>query len=310
MINAVKKAVISFFIIVISIVLFIVIFPMVYKPGMVDPAQLEIAGDFLQLDNGIDIHYVEKGEGGTLMLVHGFTSNLFSWNEVMPELSSHYRVIALDLPGYGFSDKPEDVTYDYKLFSDSIKQFLDTKGIGKLSIAGNSMGGGTSIRFTLDHPGMVEKLILVDSAGVKFEHSPILTVMFGTPGLNNFIFSIISEGLVKRSLKTCCYYNDDAVTDERAHLYTLPFRTEGALNAASKTVMQNDFGSLESELGNIQAPTLIVWGEKDLLIPATAAGKFNRLIPDSKLVMIEKCGHMPQEEKPAETTAAFIDFLE
>ncbi len=309
MLSAIKKAVLFFFIVVVSLILFILIFPLVYKPDMIDPAQLDITGKFLQLDDGIKVHYMEQGKGDVLLLIHGYTSNLYSWNEVMPELSKKYRVIAVDLLGYGFTDKPKDATYNYRSFSDVIKKFLDKKGIRKLSIAGNSMGGGTAIRFALDHPAMVNKLILVDSSGVKFAHDPMLLIMFGTPGLNNFIFSIINKSIMKKSLEFCCYYNNDAVTDERAYLYTFSFRTKGSFNSVTKTVMQNDFDGLEDKLGTLKAPTLIIWGEKDMLIPATTAGKFHRLIPNSKLTIIEKCGHMPQEEKPAVTIAAIEGFL-
>jgi len=296
-------------IIFIAFIVFAVIFPMVHQTEVLDPSSIETGGDFIELDSGTTIHYREKGRGETLLLIHGFTSSSYTWLGVMPELSRHYHVLAPDVVGFGLSDKPPDAPYNYSYFAETINEFLDKKGVGKVSVAGNSMGGGIAIRYALDHPGRVKKLILVSSSGVEHGGTHWMFKIMATPGVNSFVSSINNRFIVARLLKRTCFYDPEVVTREKAEAYMLPFRTKGAMGAAAATMANNDWASLETGLNRLRMPVFIVWGDKDRLIYPAIAHKFHNLIPGSELRVIEKCGHMPQEEKPELTAEIFLDFL-
>jgi len=308
MIESIKKFFLLCAICVVAAVIFVMVFPLVHKTEVLDPRAAAPDGEFIALEDGLTLHYYEAGKGEPVVMIHGFSSWAYTWKENMPELSKGYRVLAPDLPGFGFSDRPAGAGYGYELFAGAVEKFLNAKGARRVSLIGNSMGGGVSIRFTLDHPERVRKLVLVDSAGVKMNPHLGLTLL-GVPGLNSFMSSINNRFFMSRILKRFCFYDGSVVTREKAEMYLLPFRTRGAMAAAAATInsIRPDFS--EDDFKKIKAPVLIVWGEKDKIIYPAFATVFHRLIPGSKLVMIPKCGHLPQEEKPEEFNKIVSDFL-
>jgi pimeloyl-ACP methyl ester carboxylesterase len=308
MLKEIKKV---FFLIgaaLLALVIFAIVFPMVHKTETLEPRAAAPDGNFIALDDGLTLHYYEAGKGGSVVMIHGFSSWGYTWKRNIPAVSEKYRVLAPDLPGFGFSDKPADAQYSYKLFSDTLVRFLDAKKAGRVSLIGNSMGGGVSLRFTIDHPGRVRKLVLVDSAGLRHK-TPFALKMLGVPGLNTFLSSVNNPLFMRLILRKAMFFDDSAATREKADMYVLPFRTLGAMNAAARTInsIRPDF--TDEDFRKIKAPTLIVWGEKDEVIYPTTASVFHRLIPGSKLVWIQKCGHLPQEERPDEFNKIILDFL-
>jgi pimeloyl-ACP methyl ester carboxylesterase len=306
--KSIKKLFIGIVIFIAAFCLFAIVFPIVHNPETFDPKAAAPDGSFITLGNGVRIHYYEAGRGETVVLIHGFCSNAYTWKENIPELSKKYHVLALDLAGFGFSDKPAGADYGYRLFADTVKRFIDAKKAGRVSLIGNSMGGGVSLRFTLDNPGRVGRLVLVDSAGLRGK-APLGLRLLGVPGWNNFLASINNEYFMSAILRQSMFYDGSRVTPDRVKNYLLPFRTRGAMAAASKTInaIHSDFG--DTDFKNIKTPTLIVWGDKDKILSPAFANVFHRLIHGSELVMIPKCGHLPQEEKPAEFNRIVMDFL-
>lgn len=290
-------------------VIFFFVFPIVHKVETLDPATVKTDGKFMDIGDGITIHYREYGAGEPLLLIHGFTSSSYTWTDVAPELSKKYRVIAPDLPGFGLTSKPKDAPYNYKAFSEALIKLMDKLGVQKASVAGNSMGGGTALQLTLDHPDRVDKLILIDSAGVAHGDKDIMFRLMATPGINSFMSACNNPTFTALNLKKMAFYDDSKVTREKAEAYFLPFRTKGALNAAARTMNENDLAGPEPRLGEIKKETLIIWGDKDALIYPPVAYKFEKSIKGSRLEILEKCGHMPQEERPEETAAIMMRFL-
>lgn len=295
-------------VLIIAFFLFAVVFPIFHKTETLDPKAAAPDGSFITLDNGVTIHYYEAGRGDTVVLIHGFCSWAYTWKENVPELSKKYRVLAPDLVGFGFSDKPAGAEYGYGLFSDTVKRFLDAKKAGRVSLVGNSMGGGVSIRFALDNPERVRELVLVDSAGIR--HGRHLGFeMLSVPGVNSFLSSVNNRFFMSRILKRFMFHDGSAVTSEKAEMYLLPFRTRGAMNAAGRTIKGIEPDFTDNDFRSIKAPTLIVWGEQDRVISPAFANVFHGKIPGSRLAMIPKCGHLPQEEKPAEFNRIILDFF-
>jgi pimeloyl-ACP methyl ester carboxylesterase len=260
-------------------------------------------GAFLRLDNGINIHYLEKGSGdNNIILLHGFGSSTYTWKQTIPALSKFMHVYAPDMMGFGFSDKPLDGTYTYDNFADIVLQFMDKKGIKKATIAGSSMGGGITLAFAAKYPERVERVILVDSAGYPHKNGGPLKLL-GAPVLGPFIFSLNNPNAMGLVLKQTSFYDDTQVTDVRKQAYFQPFRVHGAARAASKTVKAIAGTSLQDKIKKIDKPTLIVWGKEDALIPFDNARRFQRDIKDSELVPFHNAATCPRRKSPRPSTA-------
>jgi pimeloyl-ACP methyl ester carboxylesterase len=305
-----KKVLIGIGIALAVLFLFMLLVPCVRKIEKLDPKTAAGGeGAFIQLGNKTNIHYIEKGAGDkNIILLHGFSSSVYTWKDNIDALAKTMHVYAIDMIGYGFSDKPAGIEYTYDTFADTLLEFMDKKGIKTAALCGNSMGGGIAIRFAAKHPERVEKLILVDSAGYKHKGTGAIALL-GAPIIGRFLFSANSPSAMARIMKKLCFYDKSKVTPERVAAYYKTFRVKGAAMAASNTVREMKNNTLQDDITGIKKPTLIIWGDKDALIDPINATYFNSDIQGSKLVTIPKCGHMPQEEKPEEFNKAVIEFM-
>jgi pimeloyl-ACP methyl ester carboxylesterase len=264
---------------------------------------------FIDVD-GVRIHYQEKGEGTPLILLHGFTSSTYSWKDVFDPLSRTYRVIAVDLKGFGFSGKP-DGDYTRRGQALMVVSLLNILKIEKAWIAGSSMGGEVALNVALANPHRVAGLILIDSGGVEVAGGGSLAPGYvRTPVLGRVLSALVltSDHLVREGLEKS-FYDDAKVTPERVRYYYRPLQTRGGQLAALRARTQAGQYPVEQDLGKINAKTVIIWGADDALIPLAAGQKMNSLIKNSKLVVIEKCGHLPQEEMPERVLAEVVNFI-
>src|SRR5271165_7152023 len=247
---------------------------------------------------GQSIHYSEAGQGPTVILLHGLGANAGIWVANIGPLSAHYHVIALDQIGFGHSDKP---LIDYKIatFVDFLYGFMQSQRIVKATLVGNSLGGWIALDFALQHPEMVEKLVLVDAGGLSFESAPP-TINLNPASLDD-----------TKKVLAVVFYNQAMVTDLAVaavfsrHLkdndgYTIRRTMDGII-----TTNQRE----DTKLSSVHTPTLVVWGANDALLPLSMGERFHSGISGSKLVAIKECGHVPQLEKPEEFNRALLDFL-
>jgi pimeloyl-ACP methyl ester carboxylesterase len=265
---------------------------------------------FADID-GVRIHYQEKGMGMPLILLHGFSSSTYSWKDVFEPLAKSYRVIAVDLKGFGFSGKP-DGDYSRRAQAILVAHLLDHLKIEKVWLAGNSMGGEVSLNFALQNPQRVAGLILIDSTGVSVSGTNSLApgyarIPFVGPVL--IALALTSDKLVRQGLEKS-FYDDAKITDDRVASYYRPLTTRGGQLAAIRARTQAGQFPIEQDLNKINSPTLIIWGAEDALIPLEAGRKMNSLIKGSKLVIIERCGHVPQEELPERVFDETTKFIE
>lgn len=264
---------------------------------------------FAEID-GVRIHYQEKGTGAPLVLLHGFTSSTYSWKDVFGPLSQNFRVIAVDLKGFGFSGKA-DGDYSRRAQATLVAHLLDYLKIEKAWLCGNSMGGEIALNFALQNPQRVVGLILVDSAGVNVPGSGSLApgyLLLPVVGRVVTALALTSDKLVRQGLQKS-FYDQTKVTNERVAYYYRPLQTRGGQLAAVRARTQANEFPIEPELGKISVPTLIIWGAQDALIPLEAGTKMNQLIKDSKLHIFDSCGHLPQEEMPARTVDEMTTFI-
>jgi pimeloyl-ACP methyl ester carboxylesterase len=264
---------------------------------------------FAEID-GVRIHYQEKGTGTPLVLIHGYTASTYSWKEVFEPLAKSFHVIAVDLKGFGFSGKP-DGDYSRRAQAMLVSHLLDHLKIDKAWLCGNSMGGEVALNVALANRERVAGLILIDSAGVEVPGKGSLAPSYLTvPVLGRVLIalSLTSDKLVRQGLEKS-FYDQSKVTGDRVANYYRPLKTRGGQLAALRARTQWAMYPVEPELGKINVPTLILWGTEDRLIPLAAGRKMSSLIKDSRLVMFENCGHLPQEEMPARTIDEIINFI-
>jgi len=260
--------------------------------------------------DGVGLHYQEKGTGTPLLLIHGFTSSTYSWKDVFEPLSKSFRVIAIDLKGFGFSDKP-DGDYTRRAQSVLITRLLDHLMIEKAWLCGNSMGGEVALNVALASPARVAGLILIDSAGVEVKGGGSLAPGYLlVPGVGRSLMALAltSDKLVREGLEKS-FYDDAKVTPERVAYYHEPLKTRGGQLAALRARTQFSQFPLEAELGRIKAPALLIWGAEDELIPVEAGRKMTSLIKNSQLITLQQCGHLPQEEMPERVVSEIVKFI-
>ena len=264
---------------------------------------------FAEID-GVRIHYQEKGTGAPLVLIHGYTSSTYSWKDVFEPLAKTFHVIAVDLKGFGFSGKP-DGDYTRRAQAVLVTHLLEHLKLEKAWLCGNSMGGEVALNVALANPERVAGLILVDSAGVEVPGSESLApgyLLVPVVGRLLIALSLTSDKLVREGLDKS-FYDRAKVTDDRVANYYRPLKTRGGQLAALRARTQWAIFPVEPELGKINVPTLILWGAQDQLIPLAAGNKLSSLIKDSKLVVFDNCGHVPQEEMPARTVDEIMKFI-
>ena len=245
-----------------------------------------------------------------MVLVHGFGSSLYTWKDVIPALAASHDVLALDLPGFGGSDQPADLSFED--LPRSVLGLMDRLGIERASLVGNSMGGATAALVAAESPGRVGALVLIDAAGfdmgpsqrprlVRFAMSPAGSVIARLPG---------KRLVVEASLRQV-FHDAAHVTPERVSEYLAAARRPGTFPAMrSLGASLADRAAVVSQaLPRIGAPTLVLWGDDDRWIEIAHADRFVAAIPGARKVVIPSCGHVPQEEKPDEVARLLLAFL-
>lgn len=258
-------------------------------------AKIDVRSKGVVLRDNTVVHYLEAGQGPALVLVHGLGGSSAVWSDDIGILAKTYRVIAPDLPGYGKSDRPRaDYSIDYH--AAMLKEFIDALGESKVAIAGNSVGGWIAAIFTLNNPEKVSHLILVDSAGLHRETFPPVSLNPSTKD-------------EQKTLLLALYADPSRVTDRMIDDQWEFRRDIRATVQATLDSLKTRMPLLDSRLPDIKIPTLIIWGKQDTLIPLEFAGKFAKGIPGSKLVVIDKAGHLPQAEQPGAFCHAVKRFV-
>jgi pimeloyl-ACP methyl ester carboxylesterase len=252
--------------------------------------------------NGYSIRYLEYGSNNSkpLLLLHGIGASAERWIRVIPTLSKYFHVIAPDIIGFGYSDKPT-IEYTMDLLLDFFDKFLLNLNIPKISLVGSSFGGHLATEFAIRQGGKVDKLVLVSPAGM---------MRTSTPVLDSYIMAALYPTYENAAKAFNDMAYDPAVVDEGS---IIDFVNRMRLPNAKYAFMSTLLGMRESEtlpgrLSKIISPTLLIWGDKDRMIPLQYAKEYNE-IPRSNLVVIKDCGHTPYVEKPIAFNKAILKFL-
>lgn len=268
---------------------------------------------FMAID-GMLVHLRDQGprdDAAPIVLLHGTSASLHTWEGWVAALQDKRRVISLDLPGFGLTGPFPDNDYRIEHYSQFLAHVLDQLQVPRAVLAGNSFGGQLAWQFALDYPQRVERLVLVDAAGYPRNATsvPIAFRLAQIPALAPLMANLLPRPVIEASVRNV-YGDPNKVTDALIDRYYELALRAGNRGALRQRFIQAEGGRNYSRIAEINTPTLIIWGGRDELIPVVNAERFKRDIKGSRLVLFDELGHVPQEEDPVRTAKVLMGFLE
>jgi pimeloyl-ACP methyl ester carboxylesterase len=253
------------------------------------------------------VHYVDQGEGPALLLIHGFGGQTFQYRHQIPYFARTHRVIAVDLKGFGYSERDPNAGLSHTDQVAMLRELLDRLGVHRAAVVGHSMGGAVAQRFAVMHPDMVEALVLAATmpADQRFRGAgrgrgvPSFLLRPFLPRLASFAASrLLAAG----------FYDESNLTDEIREEYIRPARLKGSMDGLMH-MMRDARDDSPVDLARIVVPVLLLYGAHDRVAPLSLAQEIRQRIPHARLTVIERAAHLLLEERPDECNRAIADFL-
>lgn len=277
------------------------------------------ASQFVVLEDGVRVHFRAEGQPAgapTLVLVHGFSASLHTWEPWVERLRDEYRIISLDLPGHGLTQAPENYQASIDAYVRVVEQFVASQGLSRFAIAGNSMGGNVSWEYALAHPDQVQALILVNSSGWEdtredVREEPRIFQLLRNPTIGPLLRDLDNTALIRQGLEAAYAdpaFVDDAVVARYAEMARAPGHRDILLQM-TLGFRERNYATPERLAPLANMPVLIIQGDDDRIVPPEHARQFNAAISGSQLMWMEGVGHVPQETRADETTGALREFL-
>ena len=259
--------------------------------------QAQVSTPLTQED--ITTTYVNQGSGGTpILLIHGFDSSLLEFRRLLPLLATQQSTFAVDLLGFGFTQRNLEIPLNPENIKTHLYHFWQTIIKQPVILAGASMGGAAAIDFTLTYPEAVEKLVLLDSAGLA-KQPAIGKFMF--PPIDTFATEFLRNPKIRQNISKAAYFDQSFASLDAQACAALHLKCPDWNKSLIAFTKNGGYGSFSDRLAEVQQKTLIIWGKQDKILGTKDAVKFAAGIPNSKLVWIDNCGHVPHLEQPAAT---------
>ena len=258
--------------------------------------------------SGGEIAYVEEGEGPAVVMLHGFPQSSYVWRHAIPVLSSRFRVIVPDQLGTGQSERPVDARLDLRAQAGYVAELLEGLGVGRYAAIGHSYGGGIAQLLALDHPG-IDALVLLASSAFDAWPTAATREAQETPPEQE-VEELIASG-IRASLRYGMVEPDRLAPDDVA-AYLRPWSGPEGVASFFRFVRQIDGVGLagrEADLGRLEIPVLIFWGEQDRFYPSAIAERLNDAIPTSTLGLLPGCGHFLMDEAPETLVPMIFEYL-
>jgi pimeloyl-ACP methyl ester carboxylesterase len=258
--------------------------------------------------DGVRLRYEDSGgTGPAVVMLHGFASSLETWDDVVPALSPSFRVVTLDLKGFGFSERPEG---DYSPGAEAklVLGLMDRLGIAQAAVVAHSWGSSVALALALAAPERVTKLALYD-AWVYSDQLPTFFLWARVAGLGEAMFWLwYAERADERM--DLAFYDPSYATEDMAEAIDSYMDKPGSVAAALAAVRGQQLEELEVRFSEIEVPTLLLWGREDRVVPVGVGERLSREVPHSRLVVYPRCGHFPMVEAAEASTVELLSFLQ
>jgi pimeloyl-ACP methyl ester carboxylesterase len=263
----------------------------------------------------VRLYHEDMGQGSPVLLIHGFGASTYTWRRIAPELARSHRVIAVDLKGFGQSDKPFDERYSVFDQAELLTQLIEEHDLRNLTVVGHSYGGGIALLLALQAndrlKGRIAKLALLDTIAYP-QNMPVFFRMLNTPFVSHLGVRMVPPAAQVRVALQIAYFDNSKIEDSEVEVYAAPLRTAAGKHAiihSARQIVPEDLEEIAERYKSITLPTLILWCDHDRIVPLDVGLKLRRTLPNSTLRLVENCGHMPQEEQPEQTLKLLKDFL-
>lgn len=257
--------------------------------------------------NPIPTAYALAGTGDNpILLIHGFDSSQLEFRRLWPLLAQSHPTWAVDLLGFGFSDRTQCPQLSPAAIKQHLYAFWQQHIQRPMVLVGASMGGAAAIDFALTYPDAVTSLVLIDSAG--FAAGPAMGSLM-VPPLDSLATGFLRSAWVRRSISKSAYFDKSFVTPDAERCAALHLDCPGWGDALIAFTKSGGYNFLDDKIANITQPTLVIWGKQDRILGTRDAQRFQQALPHSQLVWIDACGHVPHLEKPQDTAESIQTFL-
>jgi pimeloyl-ACP methyl ester carboxylesterase len=266
---------------------------------------------------GLRIYALTLGSGPDVVLIHGNPDSMRTWKYVVEPLAEHYRVHAIDLPGFGMSDKP-DVAYEDAWLAEHVVGYLDAAGAASAALVGNSMGGTIATETAMLFPARVRALVLLGTSGLPpptgvrpavEEGDTFVVQLLRWPGMEAVVRAFPTKGVLREQVAPA-YFDPEKLSEAELEQWHRPLRTAGGMKAFLARSAQQPDPARAERVRSIVAPTLLIHGDTDRLVPVEVAHRHDALIPESELLIFEETGHIPQEDQPERVVREIRRWLE
>jgi pimeloyl-ACP methyl ester carboxylesterase len=271
----------------------------------------EIPQDQFLTIHGRLVHVEQAGTGEPVVLLHGFGASTYSWRKVMPGLAAHFHVVAIDLNGFGYTQRPRDLaSYTREGQGQLVLDVMDALHIERAHIVGHSYGGGITLWLASRHPERFLSMVLVDSSAPTYANDRRSRVASLKPLTSLFIRSFVLRPATVRKSLLRSFHDPSLVTPELVQAYFDRIRIEGVIDAYYGLTVPVHGPAETVDLAKISVPALGVWGEDDRIVLLENGRRATARLPHGRFVSIPQAGHMPMEERPEEWLRIVLPFLE
>lgn len=271
----------------------------------------------------LHVEEVEATGGGrrdagapVFVLLHGYGGNLFTWRHWAPALSERGRVLLVDMKGFGRAPKPDDGAYRPADLAALVEALLRELDLSRVTLVGHSLGGGvallTALRLIDGESSRLARLVLVASAAYP-QRLPPFVAFARRPRLSTAVLRLVGARRAIRVALRSIVFDESSVTEDMVAAYGDPLRTSDGLRAAldaARVILPEDIDELSARFPEIDMPSLVLWGDHDRVVPVSVGRRLAAALPQARLVVLERCGHLVPEELPGASLSAVEAFLD
>jgi pimeloyl-ACP methyl ester carboxylesterase len=258
-------------------------------------------------EQAIRTSYVQQGQGGTpILLLHGFDSSVMEFRRLLPPLASRHETWALDMLGFGFTERRGDIPYSPDAIRKHLYRFWETLIQRPMILVGASMGGAAVLDFALTYPECVEKVVLMDSAG--FTNGVPLIARYLFPPFDRLAVEFLKSPKLRQQVSALSYVNKSLASEDALLCGSLHVHQQGWQQAIIKFMKSGGYPYLGDKIKQLSQSVLILWGEKDQILNPQEAYKFEERLPNSQLIWVPESGHVSHLEKPALVAEKILQF--